>query len=89
MSRLILFLGGCIFIFVFIRLCWYIWIKQARHEGIYPEKGEATMFDVRHFIIEGEKELAVRLYQEIFKVGFREAQKQVEALEKSIYEKDY
>ncbi len=89
MSRVFLFLGGCLFIFLFIQICWYIWIKQAREEGLYPEKGQATMFDVRNFIIEGEKDLAVRVYREIFKVSLSDAIKQVEALEKSIYEKDY
>ncbi len=89
MNRLVLFMGGCFFIYAFIKICWYIWIQQARKEGIYPEKGEATMFDVRNFIIEGEKELAVKIYREIFPVGVGEATKQVEALEKSIYEKDY
>ncbi len=89
MSRLFLFLGGCICIYVFVKACWYIWIKQARSEGIYPEKGKATMFDVRNFIIDGENEIAVKIYREIFKVSTEEAKKQVEALERSIYEKDY
>ena len=45
------------------------------------------MFDVRRLILKGEKELAIRVYREIFKSNYSRAQKAVEDLEKSIQEK--
>jgi hypothetical protein len=49
-----------------------------------PEKGKATMFDVRHLLMEGEKELAVQLYCEIFHTIPAKAKKDVEELERSL-----
>ena len=81
--------------FIILSLCfcilmqtYWIWsIHQARRKGFYPERGKATMFDVRRLIIEGEKNLAVRVYAGIFKTNHKEAKKAVEELEKSIQEK--
>ena len=82
-SFIILSLCFCIFMQTY-----WIWsINQARRKGLYPERGKATMFDVRRLIIEGEKHLAVRVYAEIFKINHKEAKKAVEELEKSIQEK--
>ena len=81
--------------FIILSLCfcilmqtYWIWfINQARRKGLYPQRGKATMFDVRRLIIEGEKNLAIRIFAEIFKTSHKEAKKGVEELEKSIQEK--
>jgi len=88
MARLIAFviLGAC---FAFLFKSRWMWsINQARLRGIYPEKGKATMFDVRRLIQKGEKDLAVRLYCEIFLTNSKEAKIAIEELERSIQEKD-
>ena len=62
-----------------------IWlINDARRRGKLPERGKATMFDVRHLLMEDEKELAIQLYCEIFKTTASKAKKDVEELERSL-----
>ena len=82
--------------FIILSLCFAIFfyghcirnLNQARRSGLYPDKGKATMFDVRRLILKKEKYLAVRLYGEIFRTNYWEAQKAVEELERSIQEKN-
>lgn len=62
--------------------------NRARRSGLYPDKSKATMFDVRRLILKKERYLAIRLYCEIFQTNYREAQKAVEELERSIQEKN-
>jgi hypothetical protein len=57
---------------------------DARRRGKLPPKGRATMFDVRHLLMEGEKELAIQLYCEIFQTTPVKAKKDVEDLERSL-----
>jgi len=52
--------------------------------GKRPVKGKATMFDVRHLLMEGEKELAIGLYCEIFHTTPAKAKKDIEELERSL-----
>jgi len=42
------------------------------------------MFDVRHLLMEGEKELAIGLYCEIFHTTPAKAKKDIEELERSL-----
>lgn len=85
-----------LYTFIIIVICWivlshtrWIWvINQARKKGIYPDKGKATMFDVRNLIIEGEFDLAVELYRRLFKTSRRNARKAVEDLADSISQKN-
>ena len=83
---LALILSLCLAVFFYAKHVWNL--NQARRSGLYPERGKATMFDVRRLILKKEKYLAVRLYCEIFKTGFREAQKAVDELERSVLEKN-
>lgn len=59
-------------------------VNSARRNGKLPVKGKATMFDVRHLLMEGEKELAIGLYCEIFRVSEIKAKKDVEELQRSL-----
>ncbi len=59
-------------------------LNEARQRGKLPQKGKATMFDVRHLLMEGEKDLAVQLYCEIFNVTLSKAKKDVEELQRSL-----
>lgn len=85
-----------LYTFIIIMACWlilshtrWIWlINQARKKGIFPDKGKATMFDVRNLIIEGEYDLAVELYRRLFKTNRRNARKAVEDLADSISQKN-
>jgi len=59
---------------IIVSLCFYlilkskwIWmINQAKQKGLYPSKGKPTMFHVRQLLISGQKDLAVRVYCQIF-----------------------
>ena len=57
---------------------------DARRCGKLPVKGRATMFDVRHLLMEGKKELAIQTYCEIFQITSTKAKKDVEDLERSL-----
>lgn len=59
-------------------------IKEARRRGKLPAKGKGTMFDVRHLLMEGEKDLAVQLYCEIFNTSPHRAKKDIVELERSL-----
>ena len=74
-----------IIIAVCFLICSQIWsMNQLRRHGKLPEKGKATMFDVRRLLREGEKEAAIKLYCDIFKVHRKKALKDVEELQRSI-----
>ena len=57
---------------------------NARRRGKLPQKGKATMFDVRHLLMEGKKELAIQTYCGIFQTTPIKAKKDVEELERSL-----
>jgi len=88
MARLISFLVICLCFYIFFKTYWVWYINYARKKGLYPPKGKATMFDVRDLIMRGERELAVRLYCEIFSTNYKAAKKAVGDLEKNIQEKN-
>jgi len=52
--------------------------------NLLPKKRKATMYDVRHLLMEGEKELAIQVYCEIFQTTPIKAKKDVEDLERSL-----
>ena len=87
MNEILAFLIITVCFLVFLRTYWIWSINQARRRGFYPQGGRPTMFDVRRLILKGEKELAVQVYREIFKSSYREAQRAIEDLERSIQEK--
>ena len=45
---------------------------------------KGTMFDVRHLLMQGRKDLAIQLYCEIFNTIPAKAKKDVEELERSL-----
>jgi len=59
-------------------------VDAARRRGKLPLKGKATMFDIRHLLMEGEKDLAIQLYCEIFNVNVAKAKNDVEELQRSL-----
>ena len=62
-----------------------VWfLTDARRRGKLPQRGKATMFDVRHLLMGGEKELAIQVYCEIFQTTPIKARKDIEELERSL-----
>lgn len=59
-------------------------MHKARSRGKLPQKGKATMFDVRHLLMEGDKDLAIELYCEIFNTTVSKAKKDIEQLQRSM-----
>ena len=65
-------------------------LSRAWREKFFPDrKKKLTMFDVRRLIIKGEKDLAVRVYSDLFNASPQEAGQAVEELERSIQPKDF
>ena len=62
----------------------YLTVHKARRNGKLPPRGKATMFDVRHLLMEGEKDLALQLYCEIFNTFPAKAKKDIAELERSL-----
>jgi len=89
MGRLYFFIVAAVCFYIFLHSQWFEKLKQVgRGQGISPKK-KVTMFDVRRHLIEGEKEKAVEVYRELFKVGSEEACKAVDEIERSIQPKDW
>jgi hypothetical protein len=84
MVKLAAFIIVCLCFFIFMKTYWIWYLNQARKKGVYPTQGKATLFDVRRLLIEGEKDLAIRVYCEIFGSNQQEARKAIEELEKSL-----
>ena len=62
-----------------------IWfLTDPRRREKLPTKSRATMFDVRHLLMEGEKEKAIQVYCEIFQITPAKGKKDVEDLERSL-----
>jgi len=62
-----------------------IWFpKKPFGQGKLPQREKATMFDVRHLLMEGKKDEAIYVYCSIFNVGLRQAKNDVEELERSL-----
>ncbi len=72
----------CFLVLLNIHRSWFV--NQARRRGKLPPKGKATMFNVRHLLMEGEKELAIQLYCELFNTNPLKAKKDVEELQRSL-----
>jgi len=72
----------CILVLFNTYRVWFL--TDARRRGKLPQKGRATMFDVRDLLMKGEKELAIQVYCEIFQTTPVKAKKDVEDLERSL-----
>ena len=70
-------------ILVLLNVNWERVLINARRRHMLP-KGRATMFDVRHLLMEGEKELAIQVYCEIFHTMPTKAKRDIEELERSL-----
>lgn len=79
-----LLLVGMVF-FIFFRMYWTWNKKQAQPAKFKVVKRQFTLFDVRELLVQGQKDAAVRVYQQIFKVGQVQAQKAVDELNKNIH----
>ncbi len=78
----VLIVASCLFISAYLIRGWFFQ-KPPRNSKL-PARGKATMFHVRHLLMEGEKELAVQLYCEIFNAPPSKAKKDVEELQRSL-----
>ena len=79
---------GLVF-FVLIRMYWLWYVKHLRQKdfdaGSNSNK-KLTLFDVREFLLRGEKEKAIKVYRQIFKTDQKTAQVAVEALERNLHQ---
>jgi len=73
-----------LYITLIILVCVLVFLSANRGWFFMHRKGKATMFDVRYLLMEGEKELAIQLYCEIFHTIPTKAKKDIEELERSL-----
>jgi hypothetical protein len=70
----------------FLVLCgtYWIWaVNRTHRQGKVPQR-TPTMFDVRRLLQEGDRETAIRMYVQIFKVPLKQARRDVEELERNL-----
>ena len=90
MARVYIIIVVCISIYIFCHSRLFRAIAKKWHDvGFHTGKNKLTMFDVRQMLIKGEKDLAIKVYCELFKTNSKEAYKAVEEIERSIQPKDF
>ena len=57
-----------------------IWIASNRKKGLYPEKGQTTMEDVRRLATTGHRGLAIGAFREITGASLRKATEEVDKI---------
>lgn len=67
-----------------VQLYWIFVINRQRRDENDIDRQDVTMFDVRELLMEGEKELAIKVYQDLFDASDDEARREVEAIERSL-----
>lgn len=67
-----------LFVFSITSYIWgSTWISKYRRKGIYPQKGETTMSDVRRLALSGHRGLSIAAYREITGSSLRKATEEV------------
>lgn len=90
MGRLYILAIVCLSIYIFCHSRPFRSLKKLWHgSNLNSNDKKLTMFDVRQLLIKGEKDLAIRVYCELFKTTPEEANKAVEEIERSIQPKDF
>ena len=90
MIRVYILLILCLCFTIFLHSRWFRLLRQMWRKGNFgSQKERLTMFDVRRLLIKGEKDLAIRVYCELFKTGTEEASIAVDEIEQSIQPKDF
>ncbi len=87
-STIITFMIVGISLMAFSYAPWFYSLYKLRRRGIIKKKAKPTMFDVKKFLLEGDKETATDLYILIFKGTRKDAQKNIEELSKHIHQKN-
>lgn len=73
-----------VFFFLLIRAYWIWHTNQSRRQSMSSNK-KPTLFDVRELLLRGEKEQAVKVYRQVFKVDQKQAQAAVTDLERNLH----
>lgn len=81
---LIYVVSAIFIIFCILMIRAQIQVMIARSQGIYPQKGQATMEDVKTLILKGNTILAMRAYREIYSVGLKKAKEEIERIKNEI-----
>ena len=90
MVRVYILIVLCLCFYIFLHSRWFRLIRQMWREGnLGSQKEKLTMFDVRRLLLKGEKDLAIRVYCELFKTSPEEASIAVDEIERSIQPKDF
>ncbi|MBL8012364.1 MAG: hypothetical protein JNN05_00815 [Candidatus Omnitrophica bacterium] len=76
-------------VLLFLILCTFYWvfIMKGSPSVFFKKRApqrKPTMFDVRRLLQEQDREGAIKMYIEIFRVSYRKAKKDVEELERNL-----
>ncbi len=72
----------CFLVFLNTYRIWFL--SDVNRKVKLPHNGKPTMFDVRHMLMEGEKDLAIQYYCAIFNTTPSKAKLDVEELQRSL-----
>ena len=90
MNRIYLGIIFVLCLYIFLHSRWFQWFREVWNEwNSQKTVGKLTMFDVRRLIVKGEKDLAARVYCELFKTNIEEAIKAVDEIDRSIQLRDF
>jgi hypothetical protein len=71
---------GCLCLALIGTLWGNIWVVFNRRRGIYPQKGQETMADVRRLALNGNTILAINSYRAIKGVNLKAAKQEVDKI---------
>ncbi len=78
--------SACVFIF---NRSSYIWlISQARRRGLLPPFDKASLEDVKELLRAGERNLAIRVYGQMYHLNLKQAEREVDLLERNLDKHD-
>ena len=79
-TRVFAFFALVALITVFLIIGARISVAINRRRGIYPQKGEETMDDVRRLALSGHKFFAIDIYRKVKNTGTNEATREVDRI---------
>ena len=90
MNKIYLLAVVVLCVYIFLHSQWFYRLRRFWRDQTFGSwNRKLTMFDVRQLLIKGEKDMAVRVYCELFKTNVLDATKAVEEIERSIQPKDF
>ena len=78
-------MGLCLLLLNRTAFAWLL--DQARRKGIYPPQRKPNIEDIKRLLLSGERAMAIRAYRAIYKLDLKQAELEVDLLERSLQKK--